>query len=705
MSGIKIPLVVDKASGTKQINDWLAAVAPDAKVPVGFDTDKAKQQIGELGDEFKDLIKQADSFSGQENLGDLKVAAEKSEEALKGMRQEIAQIEQALKDTDLSALNPAQVEALENKLVSLKGTFKETFDQAKTSAGQYSSALEKAEKSKFFKQENLEKWKGAFGDLKDIWSASAGEVLGLTEETVKMGTAMGDMAEKGFAVGAAFGPWGAVIGAALGAAVGFFAESKRQAEAVKKETAELSKKVTEVASRFGDLSKTDLQELVSVVRELNVEFEKSKNRPDEIKAKIDNLAGQGFDQVLTNYATLIKRGQEAGAANLALISPTILSMKAATEEYNKQQGIIDDLVVRIQAQQANATKNAKLLRGDAEATLSHIKLEDQVQKGFNEELEKAVQLQKDAGAAIAYRMAEEKAAKAKASTEAKKEKGPEVDQATLDFISLQQAYVKQAADEKAKLAEEEAERAQALAEQEIEQAAITYEAKMQFAYDEHDERVRLGRERAALEAKQAAEAQQQYREAVSFFQEQINSVLMPVIEGATGKLYENIESGKKAFEGFGSAVKKGISDSLKALGKQFAVKAISEGAEGLASLALGPVGAASAASHFAASAGFAAAALAAGVAGAAVARAANKGQETTTQSASPDTGSSSGGGFSGGPGNQTRQAFETDIKAPLVINVYGLPFGVATQRELAAIGGRINAADAAYNNQGGSFST
>lgn len=171
------------------------------------------------------------------------------------------------------------------------------------------------------------------------------------------------------------------------------------------------------------------------------------------------------------------------------------------------------------------------------------------------------------------------------------------------------------------------------------------------------------------------------------------------VEAVTGKLYANIEAGNKAFAGFGEAVKKGISDALKALGKQFEVKAIGEAAEALASLAFQDY--AGAAKHAAAALGFEAASLAAGIGGALAGRSAAASSAATSSSSSPS--SSGGGGFSGSaPGTST--PFTTQQLTPIQINLYA-PLGLNTEREKTEIGQKLAGIMAAYNGNGGGFTS
>jgi hypothetical protein len=99
---------------------------------------------------------------------------------------------------------------------------------------------------------------------------------------------------------------------------------------------------------------------------------------------------------------------------------------------------------------------------------------------------------------------------------------------------------------------------------------------------------------------------QQYKAVMDTAQATWNSLTAGVGAG-----YEAMVTGSQSF---GKAFKHAMGDSLLASGKQMQIEAIKEGAMGVASLALGPIGGASAGQHFAAAALFEAGAIAAGVA-------------------------------------------------------------------------------------------
>ncbi len=102
--------------------------------------------------------------------------------------------------------------------------------------------------------------------------------------------------------------------------------------------------------------------------------------------------------------------------------------------------------------------------------------------------------------------------------------------------------------------------------------------------------------------------------------------------------YDAMVDGSQSFR---KAFQTSIADSLKALGGKLSVAAIAETAEGLASLAIGPIGGVSAGHHFASAAMFSAGAVAAGVA------AHSLGTSAMASSANASSSSGSSGGSSG----------------------------------------------------------
>jgi hypothetical protein len=71
---------------------------------------------------------------------------------------------------------------------------------------------------------------GAFGDAKDIFEKTGTALFGLRQETTDAVVDVADLTEKGAMLGGAFGPWGALLGAAGGAAAGLAIEIKEARE-------------------------------------------------------------------------------------------------------------------------------------------------------------------------------------------------------------------------------------------------------------------------------------------------------------------------------------------------------------------------------------------------------------------------------------------------------------------------------------------
>lgn len=136
-------------------------------------------------------------------------------------------------------------------------------------------------------------------------------------------------------------------------------------------------------------------------------------------------------------------------------------------------------------------------------------------------------------------------------------------------------------------------------------------------------------------------------------------------------MLENVALGKSAFADLGIAIRDSIFESLKAIGKEYAVKAIGETAQGLAALAIGgPFGGMSASQHFAAAANYAAAAVAAGV-GAAAVGAGSKAAISSGGGGSASLGGSSSGGSpslgaaANGASNQPTAAVVVDFRGAM----------------------------------------
>jgi hypothetical protein len=68
----------------------------------------------------------------------------------------------------------------------------------------------------------LENTVDKFGDVKDLLELTGTGLLGLSQDAVDAYVKIGDIAEKGASIGAAFGPWGAAAGLAIGGVIGYF---------------------------------------------------------------------------------------------------------------------------------------------------------------------------------------------------------------------------------------------------------------------------------------------------------------------------------------------------------------------------------------------------------------------------------------------------------------------------------------------------
>lgn len=781
--GMKVPLVVDKEGGTKQINDWLKE-QDNKEVTIGIDSSPFKEAIKDA----QGLFQAIDDLASPPGLDDLRKRSDEAKDAMQRARKEVEDFALALLDVDRSA-DPTVIASYQRQLDMLNSTLADTSrvsQQAAAAVTQQENLLrvsrekatrlaaEEAKKQEENLKQIFSEARGWIGDLGDASGALSQTLFKLSDAEAAAADQAFAMAEKGMALGEVLGPWGSVLGGLAGVTLSLFASGiEEAAEAVKKKTdavirdleftrqqQALTEKATEAFANYTtEVQRAGKIEISNVLSLLTSEKTLFAERTEFYRKNIDEIEKKRLAEITAAEATRAAEGNLNTDRQIAAINANHNKTKAANEaaiaheeelatirlvtNAHLQGGdaietVIADLYKQRQAmsdigkEKSIKELNTDLIKAREASDKAVTAVEDlrtelekkQADGGFlgtfQSFYDRMVTLPRliaaaeealglEAGAAGAVEAEKDKQ---KGKLTAKQEAYKRDEEFREGIIAIDRQYEEEelAANrefERQLAASEEAARQkeideiiewnETLEQYEIDKAKRVYDANLQLSIDLHELRVERNREELA-NARQAAEDQAAaFKESADAARNLLESDLMPVIESVTGRLYENIEAGKDAFEGFGDAVASGIRDALKAIGKQFAVQALGEAASGLASLALGPIGGISAGAHFAAAAGFAAAAVAAGVGSALVGR-------SVAQETSPTPVASSGNsneGFSGGPGGQSR-AFTTDVKAPLVINVSGVPFGVLSLRELAVIGGRVTEASAVYAQNGSS---
>ena len=169
-------------------------------------------------------------------------------------------------------------------------------------------------------------------------------------------------------------------------------------------------------------------------------------------------------------------------------------------------------------------------------------------------------------------------------------------------------------------------------------------------------------EQKAADARAKAEADE-YSASVALYASYAGMVTNITGE-LTAQLEENIAAGNSLFDGMGLAAERGVSQTLKALGKLWGAKAIGEVAEGLADLAGG--NAPGALTHFASAAKYGVAAAAAGLGGAALGGDASaRGDAADKEKEAKGGGSSAGSGSNGGGGSNAPAGPE--VLSPIIV--------------------------------------
>jgi hypothetical protein len=594
-----------------------------------------------------------------------------------------------------------------------------------------------------------------FGDLKDIFEKTGVALLGLSQDTVDVAVKIADIAEKGAMVGAAFGPMGAAIGLVAGGVLGAFNAS---AEAAAKQAQELADRINE--------STTNIQAIATAAGEGGLSIEALTAKQAELSKELSTkvypavaqyeIALKGAQQATENLAqqeAILAAEQDGNAqagSELSVVSGQLSLareiQRKATEDLAaaekslaaaKEASLFLDFALGQSATQTIKTLSEKyetLTKGDKFARLSAKELAAEVKKldkAYNEAAASAKSLSEksflkgEGGTAAADAAKEavsafEELSKATAVLEAKQKSQTAASKASTsatknDTKNKEEAAKKalevaQKTDEiVAKIEQGRADKKLAYQRRLRDQAQADYVAEIELQKKRAEEEIKLAEEIAKKRGeaedyarKLANEKRQKEAEDALAQAEQLLRPLEDVTMSIFDTMLENVALGKNAFADLGVAIRDSIFESLKAIGKEYAVKAIGETAQGLAALAIGgPFGAKSASEHFAAAANFAAAAVAAGVGAAAVG--------AGSKAAIPDGGgggSASLGGVGGGSPSLGAAAngASNQPTAAVVVDFRGAMFPTsdlrAAQEFGAAVAGYI---DSAY--KGGAISS
>lgn len=179
--------------------------------------------------------------------------------------------------------------------------------------------------------EVMERAVGHIGDVKDVLEKAGGALLGFNEETTEAIVLTGDLAEKGASLGSAFGPWGAVIGAALGGAIGLFTVAAQKADALEAQLKEAEQAADDLSGKFSTLSGLDLSGAIAEATKLADALEIDPNSVKILQAL--GLIGQDqLDKLNTKAQDLIDLGNnQTEATKLASLTQKELNRGLITE--------------------------------------------------------------------------------------------------------------------------------------------------------------------------------------------------------------------------------------------------------------------------------------------------------------------------------------------------------------------------------------
>jgi hypothetical protein len=492
----------------------------------------------------------------------------------------------------------------------------------------------------------FEKIKAGLEGLK-VFAENLGPILGQADkDTAKTVDKMVKLGDAGFKIGSMFGPLGGLIGGAIGVVAGYFVAASEKAAALRLKLTEIRNAAEDSRAKLAEMDQVTIAAVSKEIDQFRDKIYGVGRDAEAARNAVRQLLGIGAKELAESFDAAAASTAGLKDATIAILQPVELTADQAKAKLNEAAKLVKYTEEQIKEAAGRIRKNIKEGVND-EATL---KQQEKLLDALKRNLVQYTKAQLDAAGAIRKAIdadiAAEEAAKNKAADAAKKRE----EKQTADWEK--ERLKRQAIAEKT---------TQAIADREMkwyqdQQAAQAYFADL----EERNTRARVAliqstkeaRDKDAADAKANAErllAEQlaMYNEAKAGF-EKLLAPMGAIVSATFGQISKNIEQGNKAFRGVGLAAKAAVADVLKAFAKQWGAQALSEVAAGLASLALGPVGGVSAASHFAAAAGYGAAAAAAGLGGAVVARnvAASSGGSSSSASSSAPS-SSNGSPFLG----------------------------------------------------------
>lgn len=627
---------------------------------------------------------------------------------------------------------------------------------------------------KLFDIEKAEQYVTAIGDVKDVIEGVANSFGGLTEaqsatleKTTSLAQAMGGL-------GSIAGPLGALIGAGLGGAIGYFTSQSANAIQETRNFREQMQSATDAAEVYKDslqqlaieilstgrltaatLSSTIAAQQAATGKRLQALASDSKTTKEQLEQITEDLKTQGEInlETLAKTAKSISETIVEDANNLAGLYDSIdkdkydKSITRANTYYKKIKSLEEEAIeaaakgrtgdvsrIASDLAQIEALYNANyqgILKLELESKERYEKSQESKSKATSastKKIEENTEATEDNAKAIqsqvralfeAESIASKLASKTKLAEDAfviePKLKIPPLDKEdmllalpSLDFASfvditkyieefedfaveIQDIFREQFEDKALNLSVAIDPESQKQAEKDLQDVIKNAEQVEKQRQERADYAIKIANERRQKEAEDAlAQAEQLLRP--------LEDVTMSIFD----TMLENIALGKSAFADLGAAIRDSIFNALKAIGKEYAVKAIGETAQGLAALAIGgPFGAKSASEHFAAAASFAAAAVAAGVGAAAV----GAGSKAAIPGGGGGSASLGGAGGGGSPSlGAAANGASNQPTAAVVVDFRGAMFPTsdlrAAQEFGAAVAGYI---DSAY--KGGAISS
>jgi hypothetical protein len=419
---IKVKVVVDLSQANTELEDWQkesakrigdatgswdefgeAAQRAGKRAGLGVDAaEKAAQKVVKLQAELNRLVDKADFNYATASLDELRQRAEQTEGVFAQARAKVVEFSQTLSDVDVSTIDPEAAKKAADEFAKLNQEAKTAFAEAQRASAVFSNATrDSADEITHLKEEikevapvanqteqylkelvaveKFERARSVYSDVRDIFDIMAQNVLDLSDAQAQAASQSAYLAEKGLAIGAAFGTAGAVLGTLVGVGLAvshWFTEAGKESDETTKQINELTEQIREANRSFASLNEADLSSVVSQVVSLQKELDKLPEYSEKAQREIKILAEKGVEGLAKGYDALINKGLRDEFQLQGKSLEDLLDLEAQAK--SSHESLIERAKLRKKAQEE--------LTGTLDATAEGVEFEAKTLRELDQEI-------------------------------------------------------------------------------------------------------------------------------------------------------------------------------------------------------------------------------------------------------------------------------------------------------------------------------